>query len=116
MRRQSGTSLAELLVALSLLALTGSLSTRLLVHATRDMETAELGLRAALFLSELWEGSPSGGEVERSVGPGTLIGEGGGKDARVRFEPPGEDSSIPGGSGGFQRARSWTLDLGNLGP
>jgi len=114
-RGRRGTSLPELLVALSLLALTGSFSTRLLVHATRDMETAEVGLRAALFLSELWEGTPGGGEMERPVGPGTLIGEGAGVGARVRFEPPGEDSPPSGGSGGFQRARSWALEVRSLG-
>jgi prepilin-type N-terminal cleavage/methylation domain-containing protein len=107
-----GVSLAELLVALTLLAVGGGMSARLLIQATRETEAAELGLRAALFLSELWEANSVEGGGERSAGPGVLIGEGGGIEARVRFVPPIDGTGLAegsGGSGGFQRARRWEL-------
>jgi len=68
--RRRGHSLAELLVALVLIAFGGSLSTRLLVQATREMEGAELALRAALHVLRVervggWEGGIG-------AGPGVL--------------------------------------------
>lgn len=106
-----GSSLAELLVALTLLAMGGTLSARLLLQATREMESAELGLRAALFLSERWEGTSWLEGDERPAGPGLLIAEGAGAGARIRFEPPVVQSAPSGGAGGFLRARVWSLTV-----
>jgi hypothetical protein len=105
-----GASLAELLVALTLLATGGSLSARLLSQATREMESAEIGLRAVLFLAERWESATSIESEERPAGPGLLIGEGAGIGARVRYDPQAAETESPGGRGGFLRARDWAIE------
>ncbi len=112
---RAGASLAELLVALVILSLGGTLTARALWLASVEIEGAELGLRAALLLSELQDrnGLGAAGE-ERRAGPGTLIFEGvGGDELIVRFAPPGAGgaSGEEAGalSGGFGAPRSWRL-------
>lgn len=106
---RDGASLAELLVSLTILAIGAGLSARVLMDATRLMEDAELGLRAALFLSELEEGVPGAEGEERSAGPGLMIAEGVGSSAAVRFEPPEGATAPENGPGGFRRSRRWSL-------
>lgn len=106
---RDGASLAELLVSLTILAIGGGLSARVLMDATRLMEDAELGLRAALFLSELEEGIPGVEGDVRPAGPGLLIAEGVGITATVRFEPPEGATAPEKGPGGFRRSRRWSL-------
>jgi len=115
-----GTSLAELLVALTILALGGSLTTRVLWLATRDLESAEVGLRAVLLLSEVHDPrDPDPDGSIRSAGPGRLVAErdeGGGW--AVRYEPPeegGDPSAVGVGiptSLGFREGREWSLERG----
>ncbi len=97
---RAGASLAELLVAVSILAVGGTGAGHLLVQASRALDRAELSLRAVLLLAEL-EGTggmrgdlPAGGEG-RPAGPGLLRWEVEGEGWVVRYEPPA-GTGMPG--------------------
>jgi hypothetical protein len=110
-----GASLAEVLVALTLLAIGGGLSTRLLYQATLELEHAELGLRAAVLLSGLHDNASDGETGHRwTAGPGTLVAEESGSGWTVRYEPPpGSEGFARGttsGVVGFRQTRTWSLD------
>jgi hypothetical protein len=109
MSARGGASLAELLVSLTILALGGAMSGRVLSDATLIMEEADLGLRAALFLSELRDGRREAVQEQREAGPGVLIAEGAGAGAAVRFEPPDGAIAPRSGPGGYRRARRWSV-------
>ena len=99
-------------MALTLLALGGSLTTRVLYQATLEMESAELGLRATLFMAELQAGASA--DHERTAGPGRLIRDDSSTDGslRVRFDPPESltEATHPFRTrGGFRRPRTWAL-------
>lgn len=106
-----GISLVELLVALTLLALGGSAATRLLILSARELDGAELGLRATLLLAEMSGDPMPAAEVRRAVGAGELVGVGDGAGFVVRYEPPlgGGGGSLAGYSGGYFVERSWAL-------
>jgi hypothetical protein len=114
---RGGASLVELLVALTLLGIGGALSTRVLDLAAREIEGAELELRAVLLVTELhpWPGTPVEGGT-RPAGPGVLVAEATGAGWRVLFEPPGggiaEGGAGSAHSGGFQRPREWVVEGG----
>ena len=113
-----GASLAEVLVALTLLGLGASLSMRLLAQAEREIQGAEIGLRAAVLLAETGSGivERSGGE-RGAAGPGTLTVQRGTDGLLVRYEPP--PGGVPGpkgrlpGMGGYLEAREWRLHGGS---
>jgi hypothetical protein len=117
-RGTTGASLAELLVALTILAIGGALTTRLLSLAARDLESAEVGLRATLFMAELHDArNPGSIENARSAGPGMLVhvADAEGKSL-IRYLPPHPGSDASGESGmadskGFLEPRSWSLQV-----
>jgi prepilin-type N-terminal cleavage/methylation domain-containing protein len=114
MERRSGFSLVEVLVALTLFGIGGALSGRLLAQASLEMEGAELGLRAALLLSDLSQEQGQGSGPERAVGPGRLVAVVAPDAWIVRFEPGGAaiGSVTPGipGARGNREAREWRLE------
>lgn len=110
--RRAGVTLVEVLVALVFLSLVASAVVRLLGTASREMDGAELGLRAALFLAESADLPSGGGPSERSAGPGVLQMEREGGTLRVRYLPPGGDAGLPSDAApvrGFRAPRSWSI-------
>ncbi len=111
--RVRGVSIAEVLVSLVLLALGATLSLRVLASASRTVEEAELGLRAAIFLSEIAPVPDAGADTiaPRASGPGWLIPEVEPPEAlTIRYEPPdARDRSgyNPVGPQGFLAEQSW---------
>lgn len=107
-----GASLIELLVALVILGIGASLSTRVLTHAARELEGAELGLRAVLLIAEAQEnGLPA---AERPAGPGRLTLERGVTGSlRVRYESPTGRFGAPriDGGHGYLGDRVWHLEV-----
>ncbi len=116
-----GASLAELLVALLILSVGGTLTARVLWQAGREIEGAELGVRASLFLSELHDGGGGEGNGSvRSAGPGTLTAETSAEgELIVRYDPPhGVDQASAREevlSTGFREPRRWRLEGGSSG-
>jgi len=123
-----GASLAEVLVAVVILAVGGAASTQLLVRAAHDLDGAELGLRAVLLLAGIdrdgpspdgesgpgSDGSAPGGDAVfgRPAGPGRLVVEWEGGWPAVRYEPPPSGAGSAVGTarqGGYQEAREWRL-------
>jgi len=127
-RAQRGASLAEVLVAVSILAIGGAAATQLLVRAAHDLDGAELGLRAVLLLAEVErDGPPPDGDsgpasevsgpegqsvIGRPAGPGRLTVEWENGWPSARYDPPpGAATGSVGaaGRGGYQEAREWKL-------
>jgi hypothetical protein len=97
----------ELVVALTILGITGSLAMRTLELAAREIDSATLGVRAVLLLSELHDAVRDGRPVEeRAAGPGVLHGEADEAELRVFFDPFAEGG---GAAGGFLEKRSWKI-------
>jgi len=105
--------MAELIVAVTILGIGGILATRLMVEASRELDGAELALRAVLLLSELHRFPDTGLEAEGlDVGPGRFeVIEGELGVEGLRYLPPG-DAGEEGhaGAGGYLRSRRWHLD------
>jgi hypothetical protein len=102
-----------LIVAVTILGIGGLLATRLMVEASRELDGAELALRAVLFLSELHRFPDNlRDEEDLEVGPGRFeVIEGELGVEGVRYLPPGEAGGEGhAGAGGYLRARSWHLD------
>jgi len=130
---RKGASLAEVLVAVSILAVGGAAATQLLVRAALDLDGAELGLRATLLLAEVERSGPPpqgesglgsegpgsedpgpGGEAVggRPAGPGRLSVEWEDGWPVVRYEPPDITAGSSGRAavqGGYRESREWRL-------
>ncbi len=78
---REGSALAELLVALTILAIGVAGATALLLLASREMERAEIAQGALLLLL-----APPGEEAVPAPG-GVLVPEGAGEGRRVRYLP-----------------------------
>jgi len=105
--------MAELIVAVTILGIGGLLATRLMVEASRELDGAELALRAVFLLSELHHFPDTPRETEGlEVGPGRFeVIEGDLGVEGVRYLPPGSSGGEgPAGAGGYLRARSWHMD------
>ncbi len=90
---KDGFSLVELIVALAILAIGIAGATALLLLAGREMERAEIALRAALLALERERG---GATSEAPVQGGKIVAESLGGAVIVRFEPtPGGDPERP---------------------
>jgi len=104
-----GATLVEVAVAVAVLSIGLALATRTLELAARELDGADLGVRALLLLSEIHDGFASREEVgARPGGPGLLLPSWDGDDLRVDYEPHagGGREAVRGGY--FER-RSWTL-------
>ncbi len=110
-RGSVGISLVEVLVALVLFGVGGSLCVRVLADVGRSVRGVELGLHALFLLSELTR-PPAPGDPEpavRAVGAGRLLPEiDPGGIPLVRYEPS-EPSAVEGGDP-FHRHQTWRLD------
>jgi hypothetical protein len=89
-----------------------ALAVRTLSIAGRELEAADLGVRAALFLSELQD-APSfdEGTEERPAGPGRLVPDPEGDALRVEYLPPSGAAQVRSepAEGGYSRGRSWSI-------
>jgi hypothetical protein len=114
--RQSGRggwSIAEFVVSLTIFTLGATLMFRILNVATQSLEEAELGIRAAIFLSELHsapDDAPPHDGV-RPIGPGVLEKEDETDGAlTVRYQPPSLGApGAPGRVGGYHSTHRWSV-------
>lgn len=110
---RSGRSIAEFVVSLTIFTLGATLMLRVLNVATQSLEEAELGIGAAIYLSELYSAPDDAPPYDgvRPIGPGVLEKEDKTDGAlTVRYQPPSLGG--PGASGrvrGYQSTHRWSV-------
>ena len=108
-----GRSIAEFVVSLTIFTLGATLMVRVLNVATQSLEEAELGIAAAIYLSELYS-APAGAQPHegvRPIGPGVLEKEEETDGAlTVRYQPPSlGGSGAPGRARGYHSGHQWSV-------